>query len=135
MQGPQDFLALNYSRMFDSLVCFRNHADPKPKEGVSFGGFFSHMLPFGVESNQPEQPVSLCRSCCSLSRCLLEQVKLVLEQVFPGEEEEFLCSCSCLYWPPVFKVAPKKQQLHRVLCAGKSCSSKQVSQVAAVSLL
>lgn len=80
---------------------------PKPKEGVSFWGFLSHMRAFGVESNQCEQPVSLHRSCCNLSRCLLEQVKLVLEQVFPGEEEGFLCSCSyCvqfLYWLPVFK--------------------------------
>lgn len=84
VQGPQDFLALNYSRMFDLMVQY-----PKSKEGFSFGGFLSHLLVFGVESNQAEQPASLRRSCCNLSRCLLEQVKLVLEQVFPGEEEGF----------------------------------------------
>lgn len=112
---------------------------PKPKEGFSFGGFLSHMLAFGAESNQAEQPASLPRSCCNLSRCLLEQVRPVLEQVFPGEEEGFLCSwgfcVQFLYWPPVFKVATKKQQLPRVLCGGEACcSSKQMSQVAAVSL-
>lgn len=75
---------MNYSRMFDLMVQY-----PKSKEGFNFGGFLSHMLVFGVESNQAEEPASLRRSCCNLSRCLLEQVKLVLEQVFPGEEEGF----------------------------------------------
>lgn len=44
-----------------------------------------------------------------------------------GKKEEFLCSRSCcvqfLYWPPVFKVATKKQQLHRVLCGGKATTN------------
>ena len=42
----------------------------------------------------------------------LEQVNLVLEQVSPGEEEEFLRVCSCSvqipYWPPPCKVATEK---------------------------
>lgn len=130
MQGPQDFLALNYSRMFDSLVCFRNHADPKPKEGVGFGGFLSHILPFGVESNQPEQPVSLCRSCCNLSRCLLEQVKLVLEQVSQERKKSFYVVAAVCIGHLCSKWLPRSSS-----STGKSCSSKQVSQVAAVSLL
>lgn len=105
-------------------------------------------LKFGWKANKLSSWHPSLEAVASCQGVLLEQVKLVLEQVLPENEEEFLCSCSCcvqiLYWPSLVQGDYKKQQLHRVLydrflhgmlCGGKACClSKQISQLAAMSL-
>lgn len=101
---------------------------------------------FGRKATKLSGLYSSLEALGSCQGVFLEQVKLVLEKVFPGEE--FQCSCSCcvqnLYWPSLFKAATKKQQLqrlllgrflHRMLCDGKAWFlGKYMSQIATISL-
>lgn len=77
-------------------------------------------LKFGRKATKLSSQYSSLEAIARCQGVFLEQVRLVLEQILPGKEEELLCSCSCcvqiLYWLHLFKVTTKKKQLHKVLC-------------------